>query len=1129
MSVRKLCTQAAVILTFGLAACGEPGELLVDPTSSGDGAAEPATASEGQALVTNKVLILTSLVSGTPTSSQEYAAVQQLGFVPELANPTQWAAKTTADFATYRAIILGDPRCNTNPALLTATAANRTTWAPAVNGNVIIVGTSPVFHQGSSSSPGNLTKDAIAFAAAKPNKTGMYISLSCYYMNVTTVTPVPLLDQFGTFTVTKPTSCYNNVHLTASDPAISRSTDANLSNWGCSVKEAFDSFPTADFSPLAIARNPTSTRLPGSIDLPDGTSGPAYMLVRGAPTVRCGNSVVDPFEQCDLGAQNGTPGAACSLACRTNWCGNGVEDPGEQCDLGADNGTEGSTCTSFCRSFSTNRPPQARCKNITLVANATCGASGSIDNGSSDPDDNLLGCTQTPPGPYNEGNTPVTLKCTDTGGLLSTCTGVVTVIDQTPPTIACPQDSTAECTGLVAVTNAGTAVSNDNCGGQRLINHGDREYSLGTTSVTFTRSDNAGHTTSCSKQITVVDTQGPVITLNGNSRINLECARDTYTEYGAVASDQCYGDVSTTLTTSGSVDTRRPDPINPYPITYTAYDPEGLSSTNTRDVFVLDRLPPTIEMTGGNPYPFECGTGPYSDPGYLATDACWGDVSSRVRVDAKAVRPDVPGRYSVDYQVRDFSELLATAKRTVDVVDTLAPEITCPAPSAAECISGGAVVDPGPANARDLCALASVTPNVAANFPVGTTAVPYTATDRVGHSATCNTAVTVFDSLPPTLDLNGEVAPTLQCGVDEYIEAGARAADICFGDITDRIEKVGAVNSRAIGFYPLDYSVADPEGNRSETKRRSVTVHDTLKPRMTIEGQNPRRLECGVEPYDEQGISADDACFGNISEDIVADSSSVNYQVEGTYSVNYSVADGAGNSETAVRTVNVDDALYPDLILNGGENVRVECNKLAPPWLDPGYVATDACYGNLTSQVQKSGTVNTAYPNRYPITYSVTDGAGLTTTKTRNVDVYAPPPIIIVRPTANLWPPNHQMYSFTLSDCATVRTQCADSIDLNRRGEIISIYSDEPEDARGGGDGSTDNDIVITGPASFQIRGERQGGSNGRAYGINFRVRDATGNEAARGFCRYVIHHDSSARREAIDDGPEVGYTVYRQ
>lgn len=114
-----------------------------------------------------------------------------------------------------------------------------------------------------------------------------------------------------------------------------------------------------------------------------------------------------------------------------------------------------------------------------------------------------------------------------------------------------------------------------------------------------------------------------------------------------------------------------------------------------------------------------------------------------------------------------------------------------------------------------------------------------------------------------------------------------------------------------------------------------------------------------------------------------------------------------------------------------------------------------------------------------------------------------------------------------MSDLITVEDACDASLDVDAMGSIESIYSDEPEDAKGNGDGNTKDDIVIVGPSSFKVRAEREGTGNGRVYGIIFVVTDAAGNETTT--TAYVgVPHDQSGD-PAVDDGPAAGYTVTPQ
>lgn len=223
-----------------------------------------------QAAVSGQVLILGSTVSDG-TSSVEATEVAALGLTPVVVDATTWSSLSTADFASYRGIILGDATCGGDPS---AAATNAPAWGAAVNGNVIINGTDPVYHD---SQGGNaLSRQSVDYAVDQVGKTGLYVSLSCYFHDTTAGTPVPLLDGIspGGFAVTG-VGCYNNSHIVATHPVLLGLADATLSNWSCSVHEAFTAWPS-DFTVLAIARDFAATYTAS-----DGSVGTPYILARG--------------------------------------------------------------------------------------------------------------------------------------------------------------------------------------------------------------------------------------------------------------------------------------------------------------------------------------------------------------------------------------------------------------------------------------------------------------------------------------------------------------------------------------------------------------------------------------------------------------------------------------------------------------------------------------------------------------------------------------------------------------------------------------------------------------------------------------------------------------------------------
>ena len=250
--------------------------LVVGGLAVAGGAATSGSSGVTSAALSGKALILdTSVLGGA--SSEEALKATSLGLTVDVVDATAWAAMTASQFAAYRVIILGDADCSgPGTAAIAAAEANRTVWGPQVDGNIIVNGTDPVFH--SSSGGIDMTNSAVAFAADASGKTGLYLSLSCYYHGTAAATPVPVLDPFGTFTVTG-VGCYNDAHIVASHPALAGLTDTSISNWSCSVHEAFDAWPKTGagaFTVLAIARN-----IGTSYTAPDGSVGTPYVLARG--------------------------------------------------------------------------------------------------------------------------------------------------------------------------------------------------------------------------------------------------------------------------------------------------------------------------------------------------------------------------------------------------------------------------------------------------------------------------------------------------------------------------------------------------------------------------------------------------------------------------------------------------------------------------------------------------------------------------------------------------------------------------------------------------------------------------------------------------------------------------------
>jgi hypothetical protein len=166
----------------------------------------------------------------------------------------------------------------------------------------------------------------------------------------------------------------------------------------------------------------------------------------------------------------------------------------------------------------------------------------------------------------------------------------------------------------------------------------------------------------------------------------------------------------------------------------------------------------------------------------------------------------------------------------------------------------------------------------------------------------------------------------------------------------------------------------------------STTLADTVPPVISLTGGNQSIVQGSA--WVEPGYEAIDNADGDISVTGVVVTGTVDTSTVGTYVLTYTATDASGNQSSTTRTVTVtefvpEDTTAPVITLSGGNQTLTQGDT----WIDPGFSATDDVDGDLTGSVTVSGSVNTAVPNTYTLTYSVADAAGNIGTATRTVTV----------------------------------------------------------------------------------------------------------------------------------------------
>ncbi len=341
------------------------------------------------------------------------------------------------------------------------------------------------------------------------------------------------------------------------------------------------------------------------------------------------------------------------------------------------------------------------------------------------------------------------------------------------------------------------------------------------------------------------DATAPEITLLGDNPLVLP-VNGTYTDPGATAQDDVDGDISGQIVVGGDVvDTSTP---GSYTVTYDVTDASDNKAVQKKRVVIVtpeDNTPPVITLTGESTINLAVGA-TWTDPGATAQDDVDGDLTSEIVVGVLGggtVDTSKPGSFTITYDVADSSGNDATqVRRTVNVVDDIAPVITLTGDAAVQIEAGNTWNDPG-ATAQDNIdgdITDDIVTDVVGGGPIdiskpGTYTITYNVSDSSGNAATPVTrTLEIVDTTPPVLTLVGDNPVRLEVGAT-YTEAGATATDSVDGSLTSEIVIGGdTVDTSTEGVYTVTYDVSDSSGNKAPQLKRTVIVGAAEPPEMRI-------------------------------------------------------------------------------------------------------------------------------------------------------------------------------------------------------------------------------------------------------------------------------------------------------
>ncbi|WP_192918542.1 PKD domain-containing protein [Salinigranum salinum] len=400
-------------------------------------------------------------------------------------------------------------------------------------------------------------------------------------------------------------------------------------------------------------------------------------------------------------------------------------------------------------------------------------------------------------------------------------------------------------------------------------------------------------------------------------------------DVGIASYDWAFGDGTTTTGTTPSHTYAAP---GTYTATLTVTDLVGNTDTDTRTVTVTDVTDPVAEAGANrtvhvNDQVSFDGTGSTDDVGVVSYDWDFGDGTTTSGGTVTNTYTTT-GTYTVTLTATDAAGNEGTDTATIEVNGTFSP-IARPGPDRTVDedttigFDGSDSTDDGTITSYEWDfgtgdVATGVTPTYTFDDP-GSYVVNLTVTDDVGNVGSNETVVTVRDVTDPTVDAGADTSVDEDTSVSFATatatdNVGVVSYDWEFGDGNTSTAATPSHTYTTPGSYTATLTLTDDAGNTADDTR-TVTVADVTDP-VAAAGTD-RTVSVGESvAFDGSGstdntdVDSHDWAFGD-GTTTTGSTPSHTYDTPGTYTATLTVADAAGNEDTASVTVYVSDTTDP--------------------------------------------------------------------------------------------------------------------------------------------------------------------------------------------------------------------------
>jgi len=462
---------------------------------------------------------------------------------------------------------------------------------------------------------------------------------------------------------------------------------------------------------------------------------------------------------------------------------------------------------------------------ITAPNDMTIEATGiltpvSIGQATATDDTKVISITNNGPSKFPLGTTMVTWTAMDAGGNVAQAVQKITIVDTTPPTLTAPPNVTFEATSADHnVVNLGLPSAYDAVGVESITNDAPPYFSIGQTVVTWKAFDQSGNVATAKQTITVQDTKPPTIHAPPDITQEATSAADNIVNLG----NATVTDIEQVIITNNAP---KVFPLGTTTVTWTATDTSGNTASASQIIKIVDTTPPKIspppnvifEATSLTDNQVPLGNATVTDNGIIQS------------VTNNATKTFPLGKTVVLWTAKDTSGNISNATQIVDVVDTTPPKLIPPKDVKVEATSlDSNLVSLGNATATDIESV-TITNNATKTFPLGKTAVLWTAKDAAGNVANATQTVDVVDTTPPVIIAPKDIVVNATSSTDNHVEIGNATA-------TDAV-KVASITNDSPPVFPFGQTIvtwkATDEAGNTAIATQKISVVDRTPPQLII-------------------------------------------------------------------------------------------------------------------------------------------------------------------------------------------------------------------------------------------------------------------------------------------------------